>query len=119
MPGAKLDLSAPADSTPTPVTDWLEANLLMYDHKGFSRTLIRDRIGDTGLGEDPDTLVDLVFAEVARRAAVAPNIYPFRESDFGLEKTDDVDGAPYEFLLWLATSPAYRKRKLYARADYI
>jgi len=119
MPRPKFDLSAPADTSPTSVTDWLEANLLIYEHKGFSRTLIRDRIGNAGLSEEPDILVDLVFAEVSRRATWAPATYPFRESDFGLEKAEGIDESAYEFLLWLAMSPAYRKHKRYARADYI
>ncbi len=120
MPAAiKADLPPPQSTAAASVADWVEGSMLLEQIRSMSKAAIRDRLLGVGLGDDPETIVELTFAEVSRRHGIAPLVYPFRESDSAIVVDISLDATLYECLLWLAMSPAYRHLKQFARADYV
>jgi hypothetical protein len=106
---------APNSAAAVGLADWVELLLLVEDEEEIARRSILRRLADepldpAGSEEDADVekfakfeaRADRLLAEVDRRAAAAPNVYPFRV-DNGLVQRIEVPGKwAYWFMLWLS-----------------
>jgi hypothetical protein len=115
----KVDLPPPQSTAAADVADWVEGSMLLEGLARMSKAAIRDRIHGSGFGDDPEAIVEFALAEVSRRQGIAPRVYPFQESDSAVVLNATVDPFLYECLLWMSISPAYRRLKQFARADYL
>ena len=85
------------------------------DRSSSSRSFLRMRLRSSLFtdGDELEIQLDMLLSEVERRKRRAEAAYPFAWTDIGLSRTREVDGTPYEFLLWLAVSPIYRQQSRY------
>ena len=85
------------------------------DRSNSSRSFLRMRLRSSLFtdGDELEIQLDMLLSEVERRKRRAEAAYPFAWTDIGLSRTREVDGTPYEFLLWLAVSPIYRQQSRY------
>ena len=108
MPTSLLD--APTDTTAPGLLEWIESTILLEDLDGLSRAEILHRLAGVGGGDE--TEVGLVFSEVRRRRAVAPELYPFNVDDELIVRDRNVDHAIYEALLLMSLQEAdFRQRR--------
>lgn len=93
-------LPDPTDFHPWTLTEWVEAMMVLEQLPELSRTAFLERFVK-GLGPNQDE-IDRVLREVRRRAAAAPQTYPFKVEDTRIVQRDDIDATPYQFLLLAA-----------------
>ena len=102
------------------LADWAEAQIFVEKRRSLSRSSLRERLRGNLFndGEDLDVQLDLLMAEVDRRKDAAQALYPFVCTDRGsVSRIEMVDETPYEFLLWLSISPAYRAQERFGEID--
>ena len=95
--------------------------MFVEEKRTLSRTSLRKRLR-AGLFIDEvdlDVHVDLLSSEVGRRQRQAETTYPFAWKESGLSRAPVSDEAPYEFLLWLATSPHYREQRRFSEIELL
>ena len=109
----------PTSTDASNLADWAEAVMFVEERHLWSKSSLRHRLRAALFvdGEDLDFHVDLLLSEVELRHNAAEATYPFSWSDVGISRSRDLDEAPYEFLLWLATSPVYRKQDRFEEID--
>lgn len=95
------------------LADWAEAMLLIEGRSFLSRAVLKDRYAGGLMLEDSEDLeatIDLLLTEVRRRRDIAPSFYPFDRDELrnGISLRNEVNAYPYQFLLWLSISPAFR-----------
>ncbi|MFB7893492.1 hypothetical protein ACFC1I_14920 [Microbacterium sp. NPDC056044] len=105
-------LEQPTDFTSFELAEWIEIYLVLNGLQSISRAAVTTLFPS---GQAPDGAeLDQLFAEVRRRAEVAPRVYPFREVEESIVRSSEVDGRVYDFLLVLSIEAApYRKQSRY------
>lgn len=107
-----ISLDLPAGFSPFELTEWIESFMIINGLDSLSRSAISNTF-PAGQGPDGAEL-DECFGEVRRRAEVSPKFYPFRATKEGVTRSNDVDGAAYDFLDVLAIEAApYRHEGRY------
>jgi hypothetical protein len=100
-------LEAPSARDAETLSEWVETVLTVEGLESLTRVAIRQRFQQ---GQQPDDAeIGLLFAEVARRHALIPDLYPFEvdPDQVAVAKRNDLDSTLYRFLLLisLATGP--------------
>ncbi len=115
MPSVDSQIPTPTSSDACSLADWAEALALTEDRSNSSRSFLRARLRSSLFtdGDELDIQLEMLLSEVERRKKRAEKLYPFAWTDIGLSRMRNVDEAPYEFLLWLAVSPVYRREDRY------
>ncbi len=119
MAGIQSRIRPPTTPDGVGLADWAEATAFLEHRKRLSRATLRQRLVNILLVEDDelDVYLDLLLAEVGKRSRQAPKIYPFERTAVGLALKEEVDQAPYEFMLWLSMSPLYKKENRIREID--
>lgn len=112
----EFQVPPPSHGEAAVLADWAESVMLIEGRSFLSRADLRDRLRDALFLDDPDELdeqMDLLFAEVMRRSETAPSFYPFQREELlkGVARQQGIESSPYEFLLWLSISPAFRGQR--------
>ena len=110
---------APTSSDACSLADWAEAITFAEDRNNSSRSFLRNRLRSilSTYGDELEIQLEMLSAEVEGRRRRAEAVYPFAWTDSGLSRVQKVNGTPYEFLLWLAVSPIYRRESRYSEID--
>jgi hypothetical protein len=112
---SEFQVPPPSDDAAGELADWAECALLLEQKAFLSRANLRDRLREIMLVEDDDldSSMDMLLREVERRRTAAPEFYPFKRDLVrqGVVLDEDIDHSPYEFLLWLEKSPAFRQER--------
>jgi hypothetical protein len=112
-------LPTPSSDEPIALTDWLEATMLVRQRRYSSRAWIRTELRNEVFPEDAegahdldpsplDIALDLIVAEVERRALFCGERYPFQVRGDGVEIVTGRDCLAYVFLLFVSISPTVR-----------
>jgi hypothetical protein len=120
----------PPDRDAISLTDWAEAVMLVEQLADFSEADLRGRLVEQGhdLGGEDEApgrqAVEDILREVERRARHAPDSYPFRHGDFGIELVNTRLVQIYSFLLWLSLPNSPFRRNVYSNTvtplfDYV
>jgi hypothetical protein len=110
----------PSDRDALTLTDWAEAVMIVEDLAEFSEADLRGRIVEQTEDELPKDepagrqYVEDVLREVGRRGKYAPQTYPFRRTEFGIERTDSAYLSLYSFLLFLSMREAPFRDSVYS-----
>jgi CRISPR-associated Cas5-like protein len=101
-------LEAPTDFTSFDLAEWLEISMVLDGATEVSAAEIESWFPQN---QRPDAAeIEQLFAEIRSRAAVAPNLYPFRAIDEEIVVDRDVDPTVYYLLLVLSVERApFRK----------
>ena len=121
MSRVESQIPLPTSSDTCSLADWAESLMFVEEKRTLSRTSLRKRLR-AGLFIDEvdlDVHVDLLSSEVGRRQRQAETTYPFAWKESGLSRAPVSDEAPYEFLLWLATSPHYREQRRFSEIELL
>jgi hypothetical protein len=111
----------PPERDPLSLTDWAEAVMLVEQIDEFTEADLRGRLVEQGEGISHDEprgrqQVEDVLREVERRARHAPNTYPFKRGDFGIELANNRLVRIYAFLLWLSLPNSPFRHEIYKNA---
>lgn len=111
-------IEKPSGSTPFELADWVELNMVLQDLSSVSRTTIVSLFAS---GQAPDGAeLDELFAEIRRRASIAPSVYPFRAPANSIHLDRVVDARIYRLLLALSVESApFRKESRYGEVNPI
>lgn len=102
-------LEQPTDFTAYELAEWIESLLVLNGLNSVSRAAVTNLFPS---GQAPDGAeLDQLFAEVRRRAEIAPHIYPYREFEESIVRTASTDGRIYDFLLVLSIEAAPYRRE--------
>ena len=113
---ATLAYAGPSEHGPS-LADWAEALVCMEGSNAVPRSILRDKLSNSGAG-DEDLSVDLLMNEVDARSKVAPTVYPFRDEDGILSLIEEMDRSMYECLLWLSLPDTdFRIRKAWSEIE--
>jgi hypothetical protein len=110
----------PSDRDALTLTDWAEAVILVEELAELSEADLRGRIveqAEDEVAEDEPPgrqLVEDILREVGRRAKYAPDTYPFRRTEFGIERADTPFLTIYSFLLILSMREAPFRESVYS-----
>lgn len=101
----------PSRNSSGDLADWLELKALAEGTQRLSRSRVRREFKDAlgSDGEGLDELVDLTFSEMQRRLDIIGASYPFDRDHSGFVLRSDLVLGHYAFLLFLASSPAFRE----------
>src|SRR5689334_7323075 len=98
----------PSDRDAMTLTDWAEAVMIVEELPEFSDADLRGRIVEQAEDEvEGDEMkgrqqVEDILREVSRRSKYAPHTYPFRHTEFGIERIESSSISIYSFLLFLS-----------------
>lgn len=102
------------------LTDWAEAVMIVEERSEFSESDLRGRIAEQAEDEvEEDEMrgrqqVEDIVREVNRRAKYAPQTYPFRRTEFGIERIESSYLSIYSFLLLLSMREAPFRDSVYS-----
>jgi len=112
----------PSERDAISLADWAEAVMLVEEISEFSEADLRGRIVEQAEDEVADEElpgrrhVEDILREVARRQNFAGVGYPFRRSEYGIERADDRLLGIYSFLLYLSIPETPFSKRIYSNA---
>jgi hypothetical protein len=110
----------PSDRDAITLTDWAEAVMIVEDLAEFSEADLRGRIAeqtdDEAAGDEASGRqhVEDVLREVSRREKFASEAYPFRRTEFGIQRVNSPHLSIYSFLLFLSMREAPFRDSVYS-----
>lgn len=110
----------PSDRDAITLADWAEAVMIVEEITEFSEADLRGRIVEQtedevdGDGPPGRQQVEDILREVSRRERFAPKSYPFRRTEFGIERAEDRFLSIYSFLLLLSMREAPFRKSVYS-----